>query len=74
MKLLKLVTTCCFMLSSLFLVSSPVIGMTNDDNQHEFHFIINQLQEFSENLRPLVLEKEENVIYSPLSYYLLYYH
>lgn len=70
MKLLKLVTTCCFMLSSLFLMSSPVIGMTNDDNQHEFHFVINQLQEFSENLRPLVLEKEENVIYSPLSYYL----
>lgn len=70
MKLLKLVTTFCFTLSSLFLMSSPVSALADDDDRHEFHFVVEQLQDFSENLRPLVLEKEENVIYSPLSYYL----
>ncbi|MGO3212638.1 MAG: serpin family protein, partial [Ruoffia tabacinasalis] len=73
--LLKRVSQLCkYLLVVILAVSTMTPGLVSASEQVEGDFegnLAQQIQDFSQELRPLVSEEvEENALYSPLSYYL----
>ena len=58
------------LLLSVFSQQTLYAETENESDTADYTVIAEQLKQFSTQLRPLVLEEEDNIIYSPFSYYL----
>lgn len=58
------------LLFSMFSQQTLYAETENESDTADYTVIAEQLKQFSTQLRPLVLEEEDNIIYSPFSYYL----